>query len=314
MSWVSDSSEVPHRPVLVEEVLRYLVWRDDGLYVDATVGAGGHAEAILRSHPQARVLGIDADASAVDLARQRLQGFGSRFEAVHSNFRELNTVLKERDLSWVDGILADLGVSSMQLDEGERGFSFTQDGPLDMRMDTQAATSAAEIVNQLSEQALADLIFKYGEERYSRRIARAIVSGRPITTTRRLAEVIARCFPRARKYPIHPATRTFQALRIEVNDELDVLTDFLDHIPDWLPAQGRAVLISFHSLEDRLVKQAMREWQRRELARILTKHVVVAGETERRQNRRSRSAKLRAAERLAAVDADDSKHQRPREE
>lgn len=308
MTWVSKSSEVPHLPVLVEEVLQFLIWRDDGLYVDATVGAGGHAEAILRSHPKARVLGIDADAGAVELARQRLQGFGSRFQAVHSNFRELNTMLKERDLSWVDGILADLGVSSMQLGDGDRGFSFSLDGPLDMRMDTQTATRAEEIVNHYSEQALADLIFKYGEERYSRRIARAIVSGRPITTTRRLAEVIERCFPRARKYPIHPATRTFQALRIEVNDELDVLTDFLDQIPDWLPPQGRAVLISFHSLEDRLIKQAMRQWQQRGLARILTKHVVVASETEKKQNRRSRSAKLRAAERQSTAEASLSKH------
>lgn len=287
----------PHRPVLVEEVMHFLFWREGGIFIDATVGAGGHAEAILKRSASARVIGFDVDLTAIQMARQRLQPFGDRFQAFHSNFSEMSSFLKDQQIGLVDGILADLGVSSMQLETSDRGFSFLNDGPLDMRMDTRQHHRAEDLVNHATEKMLADLIYKYGEERYSRRIARAIVARRPFTSTTELAEVVARCFPRNRKQRIHLATRTFQALRISVNDELNVLVRFLEEIPPLLTPGGRAVVISFHSLEDRLVKQAFREWQRKSLARILTPHVVTASESERQINPRSRSAKLRAAER-----------------
>ena len=290
-------NDVPHRPVLVEEVLGFLHCREAGVYVDATLGAGGHAEALLQKDSRARVFGFDVDETAIEVASQRMKSFGDRFQAVHCNFTEMGTFLKDQDIDCVDGILADLGVSSMQLDNAGRGFSFMQEGPLDMRMDRNQARCAGEVVNHFSETALADLIFQNGEERYSRRIARAIVAARPFSSTTQLAQVVARCFPRSRRQRIHPATRTFQALRIVVNGELENLSRFLDGIPLLLPPGGRAVIISFHSLEDRLVKQSFRDWQRQALARILTPHVVTAGEAEKKLNPRSRSAKLRAAER-----------------
>ncbi|MBZ5535248.1 MAG: 16S rRNA (cytosine(1402)-N(4))-methyltransferase RsmH [Acidobacteriia bacterium] len=289
--------DAPHHPVLVEEVLNYVHWREGGIYIDATLGAGGHAGALLRSDPRARVLGFDVDAAALDLARQRLKVYGDRFQAIHSNFTEMATYLKEQEMRCVDGILADLGMSSMQLDHAERGFSFLVEGPLDMRMDTRQALRAEDVVNHFSETVLADLIYHYGEERCSRRIARAIVSHRPLSSTTQLAEVVARSFRSSRRQRIHPATRTFQALRIAVNEELNSLSRFLDEIPVLLSPGGRAVIISFHSLEDRPVKQAFREWQKRGWVRILTPHVVTSSETEKRTNPRSRSARLRAAER-----------------
>jgi 16S rRNA (cytosine1402-N4)-methyltransferase len=289
--------DAPHHPVLVEEVLHYVHWREGGTYIDSTLGAGGHSEALLRSDPRARVLGFDVDAAALEVACQRLKVFGERFQSIHSNYTEMGTYLKGQGMRLVDGIVADLGMSSMQLDHAERGFSFLVEGPLDMRMDCRQALRAEDIVNHFSETALADLIYRYGEERYSRRIARAIVSHRPVSSTTQLAEVVARCFRSGRRQRIHPATRTFQALRIVVNDELSALSRFLDEIPALLPPGGRAVIISFHSLEDRPVKQAFRAWQKRGWARILTPHVVTASETEKRFNPRSRSAKLRAAER-----------------
>jgi 16S rRNA (cytosine1402-N4)-methyltransferase len=289
--------DAPHHPVLVEEVLHYVQWREGGTYVDATLGAGGHAEALLNSDSRARVLGFDVDAAALDIARRRLKGFGDRFQAVHSNFAEMGTYLKSQGMQFVDGILADLGMSSMQLDQAERGFSFTVEGPLDMRMDIRQSMRAEDVVNQFSETVLADLIYRYGEERASRRIARAIVSHRPVSSTTQLAELVARCLRSGRRHRIHPATRTFQALRIVVNEELSALSRFLDEIPAWLPPGGRAVIISFHSLEDRPVKRAFREWQKRGWVRILTPHVVTSSEHEKRSNPRSRSARLRAAER-----------------
>lgn len=292
------SNDSPHRPVLLEEVLRFLVWREGGTYLDATVGAGGHAEGILIRDPTARVVGFDADAAAITIACRRLERFGDRFQVFHSNFADMASFLKDHNLDWVDGVMADLGVSSMQIETAERGFSFMQEGPLDMRMDPRRGTTAADVVNGLSEKALADLIYRFGEERYSRRIARAIVARRPISTTTQLAGLVARCYPRGGRHSIHPATRTFQALRIFVNGELESLSRFLHDVPSWLAPGGRAVIISFHSLEDRLVKQAFRDWERQALARVLTKHVVTAGETERRSNPRSRSAKLRAAEKI----------------
>jgi 16S rRNA (cytosine1402-N4)-methyltransferase len=281
----------------VEEVLGFWHCREGGVYVDATLGAGGHAETLLQQDSRVRVFGFDVDETAIEIASQRMKSFGDRFQAVHGNFTDMGTFLKDQDIDCVDGILADLGVSSMQLDNADRGFSFMQEGPLDMRMDPNQARCAGEVINHFSEAALADLIFQNGEERYSRRIARAIVAARPFLSTTQLAQVVARCFPRSRRQRIHPATRTFQALRIFVNGELESLSRFLDAIPLLLRPGGRAVIISFHSLEDRLVKQSFRDWQRQALARILTPHVVTAGEAERKLNPRSRSAKLRAAER-----------------
>lgn len=289
---------ISHSPVMVEEVLQHLIWRAGGCYVDATVGAGGHAEAILRRDPRARVMGIDADPAALELAQKRLQVFGQRFQVFHSNFKNVASLFKDQSLSWIDGIVADLGVSSMQLDSPERGFSFLHEGPLDMRMDTGGTQRAEDILNTFSERDLADLIYRFGEERFSRRIAREIVRRRPLRSTTQLAAIIARCYPHRGRQRLHPATRTFQALRIFVNDEMGALERFLGDIPPLLTPRGRAVLISFHSLEDRLVKQAFREWQQRKLARVLTAHVVVASELERQRNPRSRSAKLRAAEKL----------------
>jgi 16S rRNA (cytosine1402-N4)-methyltransferase len=299
-----------HRPVLLEEALHFLLWRRGGVYVDATVGTAGHTEAILMRDPAARVLGFDADAAAIEISRSRLEVFGARFQLFHSNFSDMASYLKNQDTDGFDGILADLGFSSMQLDDPCRGFSFQQDGPLDMRMDQRQPRRAEDVINQLSERDLADLIYRYGEERYSRRIARAIVARRPLTSTAQLAEVVAKCFPRSHKRRIHPATRTFQALRIFVNDELDVLSRFLNEIPSLLAPRGRAVVISFHSLEDRLVKQTFREWQRQSLARVLTPHVVMASEAEQRENPRSRSAKLRAAEKSETQGAMESERQR----
>ncbi|MGB7621052.1 MAG: 16S rRNA (cytosine(1402)-N(4))-methyltransferase RsmH [Terriglobia bacterium] len=290
------ADDVPHHPVLVDEVFQYLHWREGGTYIDATLGAGGHCEALLGRDPHSRVLGFDVDEMAIRIAGQRLQGFGDRFQAVHSNFADIGTYLRGQGVGYVDGILADLGMSSMQVDSADRGFSFLREGPLDMRMDSRQARRAEDAVNHFSETVLADLIFHYGEEHFSRRIARAIVAHRPITDTTQLADVVARCIRGGRKQRIHPATRTFQALRIFVNEELDVLSRFLEEMPSLLAPGGRAVIISYHSLEDRLVKQSFREWQKRGLARILTAHVVTSGENERKANPRSRSAKLRAAE------------------
>ena len=285
-----------HRPVLLQEAMHFLIQREGGTYLDATLGAGGHTEAILERDPKARVVGVETDSNALIIARQRLERFGNRFQAIHSNFAHMAHFFKDLDINRLDGILADLGVSSMQLDTPERGFSFMQDGPLDMRMDTQLELCAEDVVNHFSEEDLADVIFEMGEERFSRRIARAIVAHRPLTSTVQLAAIVADSFPRAARQRIHPATRTFQALRIYVNDELNVLKRFLDDMPSWLAPGGCAVVISFHSLEDRLVKQAFREWEKKSLARILTKHVVTASDDERQSNPRSRSAKLRAAE------------------
>jgi 16S rRNA (cytosine1402-N4)-methyltransferase len=295
-----------HRPVLLQEVMHYLIQREGGTYLDATLGAGGHAEAILERDPRARVVGVETDSNALIIAQHRLERFGDRFQTIHSNFAHMANFFKDRDIKWLDGILADLGVSSMQLDTPERGFSFMQDGPLDMRMDTELELRAEDVVNHFSEEDLADLIYQLGEERFSRRIARAIVAHRPLTSTIQLAAIVADCFPRAVRQRIHPATRTFQALRIYVNDELNVLKRFLDDMPSWLAPGGRAVVISFHSLEDRLVKQAFRQWEKESLARILTKHVVTASDDERQSNPRSRSAKLRAAEKHSESEEADS--------
>ena len=293
-----------HVPVLQEEVLALLRPRPGGHYLDATVGLGGHAEAILRaSVPTGSVLGFDRDAEALALAGQRLAAFGERLVLRHGRYEALAELLGSAGP--FDGVLFDLGVSSLQLDAADRGFSFTQSGPLDMRMDRGTGATAAELLDRLSERELADLIFEWGEERWSRRIARAIVAARQersLATTTDLAAVVARSIPR-RLWPrhIHPATRTFQAIRIAVNRELVGLGPALEDATRLLAPGGRAVVISFHSLEDRIVKQAWRRLEAEGSVHVLTKRPVTAGSAELSANPRSRSAKLRAVERPPAV-------------
>ncbi|HVN79317.1 MAG TPA: 16S rRNA (cytosine(1402)-N(4))-methyltransferase RsmH [Terriglobia bacterium] len=310
----NGKSQVTHRPVLLQEVLEVLHPQPHGLIVDATIGLGGHAEAILRaSHPNGRLLGLDQDGDALNRAAERLIPFRGRYQLVHSNFAHLEKIASQRQIKYVDGILFDLGVSSLQLDTAERGFSFRQDGPLDMRMDQEHTVTADEIVNFYSEKDLADVIFQFGEEPFSRRIARAIVRSRPHHSTLRLADLIAKVVPSKRARRIHPATKTFQALRIFVNDELGRLTVALKTAIDLLKPGGRIVVISFHSLEDRVVKEAFRSHSRdcvcpatqlvcecgnRRILKLLTRKPVLPGPLEAKDNPRARSAKLRAAERL----------------
>jgi 16S rRNA (cytosine1402-N4)-methyltransferase len=289
-----------HIPVLLNEAIEWLRLSPDGIYVDCTVGEGGYAAAIAGRLRGGRLIAIDRDPRAIEAARQRLAAFGDRVMLRRSRFSELPQILQQVGVEAVDGIVADLGVSRGQLEAPDRGFSFLTDGPLDMRMDPDQTLTAERIVNQYGEKPLSDLIYRYGEERRSRRITRAIVRARPLTGTRQLAEVIKRAAPRTGGGRIHPATRTFQALRIAVNDELRELERLLESAPPLLKPGGRFVIISFHSLEDRAVKQGFQRWAQRHLLRILTKHVIRPSEEEVRANPASRSAKLRAAERTTA--------------
>jgi 16S rRNA (cytosine1402-N4)-methyltransferase len=290
-----------HVPVLVSETMTLLEPARGGLYVDCTVGLGGHSRALLEAGAT-RVLGLDRDADALALAAAALRPFGDRVELVHADYRDLDRVLDGRGIVGVQGALADLGVSSMQLDT-ERGFSFQRDEPLDMRMDRSTPPSAAELLADVDEEDLANVIFQYGEERYSRRIARAIVRARelaPLTTTGQLAHLVRRAVPVRGRQRIDPATRTFQALRIWVNRELEGLDAFLATAARRLMAGGRLAVIAFHSLEDRIVKHTFRALAQAETAiRILTKRPIEAAEEEVASNPRARSAKLRAIERLA---------------
>jgi 16S rRNA (cytosine1402-N4)-methyltransferase len=320
-----------HEPVLLKEVIEWLRPREGGAFVDCTIGLGGHAGAILAASPETRVIGIDRDLEALGLARERLLIFEDRVQLVHANFESISSVLEREGVTAVRGILADLGVSSLQLERDERGFSFASDAPLDMRMDQNSERTAAELVNELSERELADLIFECGEERGARKIARAIARQRdrePIATTRQLADVVVRALNISGRWRIHPATRTFQALRIAVNDELKALERLIPAAISNLTQGGRLAIISFHSLEDRIVKRSfLREsgrcicetqrWQRRagstaavgaELiceqcgARrrisILTRKPLRPAPEETERNPRSRSSLLRVCEKL----------------
>ncbi len=300
-----------HIPVLLAEVLAYLRPERGGRFVDGTVGAGGHAAAILEAAGEAgRLLGIDRDPQALALAAARLAPFGDRVRLVHGDFRDLGRHLAAAGWKAVDGILLDLGVSSMQLDDPARGFSYQVDAPLDMRMDPGQPVTAADLVNTASRDQLARWIAEYGEERWAGRIADFIVAARqrrPITPTLQLVEVIKDAVPaRARRRGGHPARRTFQALRIAVNNELEGLEAFLQEAAGYLRPGGRLVVISFHSLEDRAVKRAFRALAAPQVAgkegaafRILTRRPVTPGDEEERRNPRARSAKLRALERVA---------------
>ena len=291
-----------HEPVMTAEVLRLLEPQRGGLFVDCTTGLGGHSLALLEAGAT-RLIGLDRDTEALRLASQRLAGFAGRVELVHSDYRQLGQVLEARGITAVDGILADLGVSSMQFDAEGRGFSFRRDEPLDMRMDRSQGPTAADLIARAEEEDLANVIFQFGEERHSRRIARAIVRVRdaaPIRTTGALAEIVRRSVPSRGYQRIDPATRTFQALRIWVNRELEGLDVFLQDAARRLMAGARFVVITFHSLEDRIVKHTFRglaaageAWQ------VLTRKPIGPGDEEVARNPRARSAKLRAIERLA---------------
>ena len=290
-----------HVPVLPAEVLQYLRPERGGLYVDCTVGLGGHSKALLEAGAS-RIIGFDRDADALAIARETLAPWADRVELIHSDYRHVEEVLDSRGISQIDGALADLGVSSMQLDLEGRGFSFQRDEPLDMRMDRSSGDTAADLVARASEVDLANAIYEYGEERFSRRIARAIVEARmdaPILTTGRLAAIVRRAVPVRGYQRIDPATRTFQGLRIWVNRELDGLDAFFAALARRLRAQARLVVISFHSLEDRIVKHTFRGLHADGRGLVVTKKPVMAGDSELDGNPRARSAKLRALEGVA---------------
>jgi 16S rRNA (cytosine1402-N4)-methyltransferase len=288
-----------HEPVLFDEALYFLRVRPEGTYVDCTLGLGGHAEGILRRlGPKGRLIGFDRDPEALELAQARLAKVATEMasqapeiEFVGEPFSRIGEHVQQSSL---DGILADFGVSSLHLDEARRGFSFQADGPLDMRMDTRSGPTAEQVVNEMDERELANLIYEYGEERRSRTVARAIVRGRPVTSTGQLARIVASAVP-PMKY-IHPATRTFQALRIFVNRELEEIRALFEAAPQLLKPSGRLVVISFHSLEDRIAKDSIRAGAQQGIWKVLTKKPVTAGEEEIDRNPRSRSAKLRTAE------------------
>jgi 16S rRNA (cytosine1402-N4)-methyltransferase len=298
-------AEQRHVPVLLTEALQYLAVRPDSVVVDCTVGMGGHSEAILRRlGPGGKLIGFDRDPHALSMARERLDKvrgeLGTEAPAVELIGEAFSRAAGHVAAGSADGVLADFGVSSLQLDEAARGFSFSAEGPLDMRMDPRQGPSAAQVVNEASERELADLIYQFSDERRSRRIARAIVKGRPVTTTTQLARIVATAVPTMKADRIHPATRTFQGLRIYVNRELDEIKALLEAAPTLLKPSGRFVAISFHSLEDRLVKDSLRDGSHTGIWTVLTKKPVIAGEEEIERNPRSRSAKLRAAERTAS--------------
>jgi 16S rRNA (cytosine1402-N4)-methyltransferase len=308
----------PHRPVLLTEAVALLAPERGGLFIDATLGLGGHSEALLEASPDVRVLGLDRDRAALRLASERLSRFGTRFRPAHANFKEVARVMREAGERDASGVLADLGVSSLQFDTKERGFSFRHAAPLDMRMDAEGDDeTAAELLARLPEEEIARVIYEYGEERRSRRIARWVVErrerGEPVETTAELAELVARAVGYKRGERIHPATRTFQALRIAVNRELEGLGEFLETAVDLLQTAGRLAVISFHSLEDRAVKRTLQRLAgkcecdvrlpvcacgARRAVELLTRRPVVPSVEEAEENPRARSAKLRACLKL----------------
>jgi 16S rRNA (cytosine1402-N4)-methyltransferase len=308
-----SSNRHPHQPVLYHEVLDALAPTSGGLYLDGTLGAGGHALGMLSaSGPDGQLLGLDVDANALAIARQRLSGFSERTVIQQASYRQAPQILK--DLGWerVDGILLDLGLSSMQIDQPERGFSFISEGPLDMLFNQETGSSAADLINTLSESEIADILWEFGEERYARRIARAIMSARPIQTTQGLAAVIKSAVPGFSAH-IHPATRAFQALRIATNQELENIASALPGLLGVLAPGGRMAVISFHSLEDRLVKQFFKRESQDCICppeqpictcehvaslKILTRKPIMASKQEVHHNPRSSSARLRAAEKI----------------
>jgi 16S rRNA (cytosine1402-N4)-methyltransferase len=318
LKMTEEKAENLHQSVLLGETLDFLDPQARQVFIDATLGLGGHSQAILESAEKVRVIGIDQDLDAIGFAKQRLEKFGERVEIYHANFAEIKEVLSEAKIEKVDGVLADLGVSSLQFDSGGRGFSFRFDAPLDMRMNADSDDeTAAELLENSSEEEIADLIYKYGEERASRKIARRIVwkrkIGEPIKTTKELAETVEKAVGRGKKDKIHPATRTFQALRIAVNRELEILEKFITDSVDILKKDGKLAVITFHSLEDRIVKQTLQKLAgkcscpprlprcvcgAKKQIEILTRKPIAPNETEIAENPRARSAKLRVCLKL----------------
>lgn len=309
----SAGGQVPHQPVLYQQVMNALAPEKGSLFLDGTLGAGGHAKGILQaSTPHGQLLGLDRDAEAMKMARQRLRAYKDRLILRQASYRNAPDILDQVGWKRVNGILLDLGVSSMQIDQPQRGFSFMEDGPLDMRFDQDQEVTAADLLNSLEEPELASIIWEYGEERYSRQIARAIVDARPIQTTRDLARLVQSVVP-GHGSQIHPATRTFQALRIATNEELEVLSTALPELLNRLAPAGRIAIISFHSLEDRIVKQYFKKESSDCLCppkqpvctcghqasiKVLTKKPVRPDKHEIEHNPRARSARLRVAEKL----------------
>ena len=313
--------EYLHKPVLLDECIEALNIRPDGVYVDGTLGRAGHSREIAQRLTTGRLICIDRDTAAIDAAKERLAPWMDRVTLIHSNFSELGDVLRDAGVTGVDGMLFDLGVSSPQLDDASRGFSYMQDAPLDMRMDLTAPLSAYEVVNTWSGDELRRILYEYGEERYAPAIARAIVRARetaPIQTTLELVDIIKSAMPPAAlREKQHPAKRSFQAIRISVNGELDALPPMLKAASDTLNPGGRLAVITFHSLEDRIIKRAMRDLARgctcppefpvcicgnRPKMKVLTRKPIVSGEAELKENPRARSAKLRVAEKCDPFD------------
>lgn len=309
---------VAHQPVMVDEVLRFLITNPEGTYVDGTVGTGGHSLSIARSLAQnGRLIGLDVDQAALAIARERLSRYAEKATLLTESYVNIDTIVRERGLEGVNGMLLDLGISSYQLESSGRGFSFSRDEPLDMRMDQQKGIDAGELLNTSSMEELQKILWNYGQERWAKRIARAIAEERknkPVRTTLQLARIVEHTIP-ARYYPpkIHPATRVFQAVRIAVNRELENLAEFLTVVPSVLVKGGRLVVISYHSLEDKLVKQAMLQWEGKQVhpRRLPVKHTdgqptmmavrkkgLKPSQAEMDQNPRSRSAVMRVAERV----------------
>jgi 16S rRNA (cytosine1402-N4)-methyltransferase len=298
--------EMTHIPVMLKETLQYLNLSEGKTIVDATVGMGGHSEAILeRLGAGGRLIGIDRDRESLELAAKRLLRFGNAFSPVYGNFTEVNTILQELRISRIDGILFDLGVSSFQLEEPQRGFSFMSEGPLDMRLDRNSYISAYDLVNNLNEDEISAILWNFGQERWHNRIAHYLVTERqkhPIATTTDLSEAVKAAIPGRYKFQrIHPATRTFQALRLAVNRELEALESAIHKSVNFLDKGGRICIISFHSLEDRIVKLSFKNLASKGLASIITEKPLVPKEEEVTGNPSSRSAKLRVAERSAAL-------------
>ncbi len=307
------NKSAPHIPVMLKEVCAYMNPRKGGVYVDGTFGAGGYTRALL-DQAECRVIAIDRDQTALDTAQKWASEYGERLNLVHGTFGDIKTHLDALGVSHVDGLVVDIGVSSMQIDQAERGFSFRFEGALDMRMDRSQGETAADVVNTRNQETLANIIYQYGEERLSRRIAKAIINNRPFETTLQLANIVRSVVPRSKKDGIDPATRTFQALRIAVNDELGQLEQMLQASPDILKEEGRLLVVSFHSLEDKIVKHFMRG-EKVQVSRhdplpegykdqdhippftILSKKAIRSSEEEKKNNPRARSARLRIAER-----------------
>lgn len=287
---------------MLQEVLEWLAIRPDGTYVDATVGTGGHSVEIVRRLTTGKLIGLDRDPKALEMAGQRLAEFGERVILVNAKFSQIGEVTRNLKVVPINGVVADLGISTLQLDSPERGFSFRYEGPLDMRMDPQEMETASELVNHLPEKELADLIYRYGEERDSRRIARGIVRARPIRDTAHLATVVAGSVKARGRQKLHPATKTFLALRIAVNRELEELGQFLSRTPATLSPGARWAVMSYHSLEDRMVKHEFQRLQKQGTLHILTRKVVQPSEEEIEANPRARSAKLRVAERTSQLE------------